>query len=545
MRHLWRVRLLLIALLLAGGLSAVSAQQGGETRFDGYLDSQNPSKSYPVTLEAGQALLIVAEAVDGNLDTLVSVYDLDGNLVAQNDDRANDTLDSALGYIAAESGVHKIVVERYPTYENSGRFSLRIVVGDESVLNELESITRIQLSGPTQIYESPNFRIHYTMAGADAALSLDYVAQVAQAAENAWRAQIDGMGWPLPPNDGVLGGDSRFDIYIKDLLDAGEEILGSTSPDVIVGDNPNTSAHETASASGYLIVENDFSGASTETASELGLMRTTIAHEFNHALQFGFDSADSHDWMYEATATWMETATAGEDQDATRYVANAYQYPELCFGTVNDPIQGSIQYGEWPFFQMMVDVLGADSVVRYWENVAQYDGWQSLEETLAPARFSVPNFVAAYRLKNLARDYSLAPLFDATVWLENTISSAGRWTFTGLGIQEMGANYFRLTLPAGNTYAGLVNDDGALQLFAVGVTADYINVFLLGRGGSFDSTGYDDVYLMVFNPAYDDDMTDCVYLNYDIDVSGSKLPPVQPIFSFPAANFETLTRPTN
>lgn len=544
MRHLWQICLLLAVLLLAGGLSTVSAQQTSETHFDGYLDGLVSSKSYPVSLDAGQALLVVTEATDGSLDTVVSVYDPESNLVARNDDRAENTLDSALGYIAVQSGIYKVIVERYPGYDNSGHFSLRIVVGDASVLDELNAITRIQLSGPVEIYESPNFRIHYTMQGADAALSLDYVEQVAQAAEDAWRAQIDGLGWPVPPGDGVLGGDSRFDIYIKDLLDAGEEALGFAVPDSVVGDNPNTPARETASAGSYLVVENDFGGATSETASELALMRTTIIHEFNHALQFGFDSADSHDWMYEATASWMETATAGKDQDATGYVIDAYQYPELCFGTVNDPNQGSVQYGEWPFFQMMTDVLGEDSVVHYWENVAQYDGWQSLAETLAPAGYSVPDFVALYRLKNLARDYSLAPLFNATVWLENTISSPGRWTFTGLGIQELGANYFRVTLPAGHIYAGLVNDDGALQLFAIGVTADRVVVFPLGRGDSFDSRAFDDVYLMVFNPAYDDDMSDCTYLDYDIDVSSSKLPTAMPAVTFPATYFERLTRPS-
>jgi hypothetical protein len=179
-------------------------------------------------------------------------------------------------------------------------------------------------------------------------------------------------------------------------------------------------------------------------------------------------------------------------------------------------------------------------VVRYWENVALYDGWQSLEETLAPDQIAVPDFVARYRLKNLARDYSLAPLFGATVWLENTVDDVGRWTFTGQGIQELGANYFRLTLPAGNYYAGLVNDGGALQLFAVGVIDGRVDIFPLGRGGDFDRALYDDAYLMVFNPAYDDDMTDCIYLSYDIDIEPSKAPPGLPAFSFPATYFEAL-----
>jgi hypothetical protein len=533
--------LVLCVLLVAAGVTAVSAQQVRETRFDGFLDAQVPSKSYPVSLDAGQVLLVVTEAIDGDLDTVVSVLNPDDALVAQNDDRAENTLDSALGYIAAESGPHTVLIERYSGSDSSGHYRLRIVIGDESILEELNAITRIQLSGPALIYESPNFRVHYTLQGADAAFSMDYVIEVAQAAESAWRAQVDRMGWPVPPGDGLLGGDSRFDIYIKDLLDAGEEALGYAVPDSGVGDNPNTEAIELDASGSYLVVENDFGGATTETATELGLMRTTIEHEFNHALQFGFDAGDSHDWMYEATASWIETVTAGKDQDATGYVVDAFQYPELCFGTVSDPNEGAVQYGEWPFFQMMVDDLGAESVVRYWENVALYDGWESLEQTLAPDQIAVPDFVARYRLKNLARDYGLAPLFGATVWLENTVDDVGRWTFTGEGIQELGANYFRLTLPAGNYYAGLVNDGGALQLYAAGVLDGRVDIFSLGRGGEFDRALYDDAYLMVFNPAYDDDMNDCVYLRYDIDIAPSKTPPGAPAFTFPATYFEALT----
>ena len=537
----WPLRLMLIVLFTVSGLSAAVAQQISETRFDGYLDDQVPNKTYPISLDAGQAVLVVTETIDGDLDTVVSVYGPDGNLVAQNDDRAEDTLDSALGYIAETSGLHKVVIERYEGSNSSGHYRLRIVIGDESVLDELASLTRVQLSGTPQIYKSPNFRIHYTLEGVDAALSEDYVQQVAQAAEDAWAIEVGEMGWPMPPGDGVLGGDSRFDIYIMDLLGAGEEALGYAVPDVVVGDNPNTPAEETYASGSYLVVENDFDGASDELASELGLMRATVMHEMNHVLQFGFDAADAHNWMYEATATWMETAAAGKDQDATGYVIDAYQYPELCFGTIDDPNEGAVQYGEWPFIQMMVDDLGPDSVVRYWDNVAAYEGWASLEQTLAPENVTLPDFVARYRLKNLARDYNLAPLFDATVWLENTITAVGRWTFTGEGIQELGANYFRFSAPAGIYYAGLVNDDGALQLFAAGIVNGQVDAIPLGRGGTFDSANYDDVYLMVFNPAYDDDLTDCIYLSYAIDVETSKNTPALFTFSFPATHYEALT----
>lgn len=528
--------------LLLATFSSVAAQESQETVFTGFLDGSVPEKTYPIALEPGQALLVVSEATSGDLDTVVSIYDSDGRLVVQNDDRSDETLDSAIGYVSEDGGPYKVVIARYPDTNSSGHYTLRIVIGGESVLDELAGLTRVQLSGPMQVYDSPNFRIHYTMQGQDAALSEDYVAFVAEVAEEAWQVEVVQMGWPVPPDDGVLGGDGRFDIYVKDLLGAGEDALGYAVPDVVVGDNPNTPEVETAAAGSYLIVENDFEDESTSDVSPFGLLRTTVAHELNHSLQFGFDSNDLHNWIYEATATWMETVVAGKDQDATGYVSDAFQYPELCFGTVNDPGEGAVQYGEWPFLQLITDDLGPDAVLHYWDNIALADGWASLEQLLAPSGQTVPGFVARYRIKNLARDYNLAPLFDATVWLEKTITGTGRWTFTGEGIQELGANYFRFNPRPGIYYAGLVNDNGSLELWAIGVTASTVSALPLGRGGVVDTSAFDSMYLMVFNPAYDDDMSDCVYQSYDIDVQVSKSPP-SPVLAdqFPATHFEALS----
>ena len=533
--------LIVILLVLVVGSSAVFAQERTESHFDGFLDRDIPSKAYPIPLNAGQAILIVTEATSGDLDTVVSIFDPSGNLVARNDDRNDNSYDSAVGYVAQSTGTFKVEVTRYPDSDTSGHYSLRIVVGDESILDELATLTRIQLSGATQILETPNFRIHYTFEGNDAVLSQEYVEYVGQAAEEAWQTEVVQMGWPIPPNDGVLGGDARFDIYLQDLLGAGEEALGYTVPDVVVGDNPNTPAVETAAAGSFLVLENDFADAQEEgSATPFTLAHTTIAHELNHALQFGFDSADLHNWMYEATATWMETAVAGKDQDATGYVYDAFQYPELCFGTINDPGEGAVQYGEWIFIQMMVDELGPDAVVRYWEQIAALDGWAALEQAIAPSGMDLASFVAKYRLKNLARDYTLAPLFEATVWQEATVDGVGRYTFTGEGIQELGANYFRFAPPPGAYYAGLVNDDGSLELWAIGINGTDVEAISLGRGGVFDTSPYTSAYLMVFNPIYDDDMTDCVYRDYQIDVQQSKSPAAGIVYRFPSIHYETL-----
>jgi len=534
-----RLLLMMIISLLLAALPA-AAQEAVSPRtqtFTGTINAEITSKEYIITLEAGDAVLIVAEAVRGDLDTVVTLYNPDGVVVAQNDDRNPDTFDSALGYIAAVSGDYRVEISRYAQSDTRGNYELEITIGDSSILERLGALTGVQLSGEMLFYDTAHFRIHYTRSGRDRAAD-DFVQAVARAAEEFYRLQIDVMGWAVPPSDGLMGGSPHIDIYLKDILGEGGGALGYASPRLVVGDNPNTREIETNAAASMIVIDNDY--ADTDTTNPLGLMRATLTHELNHVIQFGYDVNDRHGWVYEATAVWIETQTAGKEQDGTRYIADAYQYPELCFGTDSDPGRGRVMYGEWLFIQMLSDDYGMDAVLSLWKHIARLDGFAALEAALAEYGATIPETVARYRLKNLAREYALAPLFNATVWRENVITGIGRWTYTGRGIQELGANYFEVRMDQGAYYAGLVNDGGRMELWVAGVRDGKLDAMRLGRGGFFDTSGYDHVYLMVFDPSYTEDVSRCVYASYQIDVHTAKSGGAISGVRFDALHFEPL-----
>jgi hypothetical protein len=514
--------LLFIVLLVAAALPAAAQDTPSAPRtevYTGTINADVTSKEYIITLEAGDAILIIAEAVRGDLDTVVTLYNPEGAVVAQNDDRNPDTFDSALGYIAVIAGEYRVEISRYAQSDTRGNYELEITIGDPRILDRLGALTGIQLSGEMLIYDTEHFRIHYTRTGSDRVTD-EFVQAVARAAEEFYRIQIAVMGWAVPPSDGFMGGSPQIDIYLKDIIGRGDGALGYTSPRLVVGDNPNTPEIETNAAAALIVMDNDY--ADTDTDNRLGLMRATLTHELNHVIQFGYDVNDRHGWVYEATAVWVETYTAGKEQDGTRYVADAYQYPELCFGTDSDPGMGRVMYGEWPFIQMLVDDYGTEIVLSLWRNIALLDGFEALEATLAAHGATIPGTVARYRLKNLAREYRLAPLFNATVWRENVITGIGRWTYTGRGIQKLGANYYEVRLDEGAYYAGVVNDGGRMELWVAGIRDGKLDAMPLGRGGFFDNTGYDHVYLMVFDPTYTEDVSNCVYTSYEIDVHTAK-----------------------
>lgn len=505
-------------------------QVGAQSQFfQGEITPASPTVQFIIKLEAGQTVLAETEATSPELDTILTLYSPTGEILAQNDDLVSGQIfNSGVAHTAAVSGDYIFEVSSYGG--TTGAFSLTVTFGGEELIRQLEERGRVPLSGPVLIRETPHFVIHYTLQGEDATTE-EYIDAVAEAMEYVWSVEIDQMGWAAPPPDGAAGGDERYDVYIANVLDEG--ILGYASPEAPPGDNPTTAETERYAAPSYLVIDNDFAEDDRPQYTPLELMLTTAVHEFNHSIQFGYDFNDAHDWVYESTATWMETMAAGEAQDATGYVALNFQYPEICFGTKEQ----TFRYGDWLFIQSLADAYGQEAVLELWRNIADYEAFTALDQTVGKYGDTVVSAIARYRVQNLVRDYDLAPLFGETVWQENIITTPGSWTFTGQGIQELSANYFGVTLPAG-VYRATV-DNSTMLMLGVGIRGTVAEAVLLGQDGEFSSQGYDYYYLVVVNSRYDDDVDNCTFDSYSISVQPGTTP-AQVMLTLDATHFEPL-----
>ena len=389
------------------------------------------------------------------------------------------------------------------------------------------------LSGPVEIYDTPNFRIHYTLEGEDAS-DIAFVEAVAQTVEEVYNIQVNQLGWVAPPSDILQGGDGRYDVYLVNILDA----YGYASSSSPLGDNPNTPEIEEFATAGYLILDNDYSGYD----DPIQAMRATTAHEFHHVIQFGYDRDEAFSWYFEATASWMETVTFPAQEEATIYVADALGYPEACFGGQGDADPTGLGiYGAWLFFEFMQTTLGDTAPLELWENIATLDDWEVLEVTLAQYNETIPSFVAQYHVNNLVRDYLFVSDFQSTtVAMEAVIENEGNWTFTGEGIQELASNFFELALTGGVYDVTFASQNGELELYAIGINGDVGEVIPLGSGGTIDTSGYDYTYVMVFNTAYDNDVNECSYADYTFDVSTSNGTPLSATSTVNASEFSPL-----
>ncbi len=111
---------------------------------------------------------------------------------------------------------------------------------------------------------------------------------------------------PLPDEDGV---DERLDVYLADI--GGGGLYGFCAPEQLV---------QGLSASGYCVLDNDYAAAQFPSLTVEDNLRVTAAHEFFHAVQFAYDSAEDP-WLMEGTAAWIEDEIYDQINDNQQFIS--------------------------------------------------------------------------------------------------------------------------------------------------------------------------------------------------------------------------------
>ncbi len=175
---------------------------------------------------------------------------------------------------------------------------------------------------PKSPYCGHDFCVHWVAVGLDAPSLKDgngdgipnYVERVLQVAEHVHRVENEELGWREPKSDGRRGGgNGKTDIY---LAQVGGELFGYAAPD-----QGQTSPRHPLPRRlyGYLVLDNDYSAFEFPHTRPINDLEVTLAHEYNHILQFGYD-AYQDPWFAESTAVWMEDQVYNNINDYLRYV---------------------------------------------------------------------------------------------------------------------------------------------------------------------------------------------------------------------------------
>ena len=216
--------------------------------------------------------------------------------------------------------------------------------------------------------------VHWVPTTSDAPPRRRWVDTTLRVMKGVWRTEVGRLGYRAPLRDGRRGGNGRFDVYLKELGDQG--LYGYCAPERQLEEHPRL-------ASGYCVLDNDFARAQYGRRP-LRTLRVTAAHEFFHAVQFGYDWREDR-WLMEGSATWMEEQYADAVDDNRQYL------PHGQLGTPEQPLDsydpyGFSQYGNWVFYEYLSHRFGPGIVRRIWRQAGHFEGGGARYSTRAVER---------------------------------------------------------------------------------------------------------------------------------------------------------------
>jgi hypothetical protein len=195
-----------------------------------------------------------------------------------------------------------------------------------------------------------HFCVHWVAEGIDAPSLADsngdgvpdYVERVQAVAEHVYSIENGKLGWHTPRSDGRKGGEwGKTDIYLDEI---GGALFGYAVPDR----GQATKAHRLPRhLHGYLVLDNNYDPFEFPGTTPLHDLEVTIAHEYSHILQFGYD-AYQDSWFAESSAVWMEDQAYNGIDDYLRYVrrwVRLYDTPLTAASSIK--VYGSAVWNKW------------------------------------------------------------------------------------------------------------------------------------------------------------------------------------------------------
>jgi len=230
------------------------------------------------------------------------------------------------------------------------------------------TLSRSEADGLDQYLDTPFFRIHYTLTGINAVSSTDndgnslpdYVDLVASVFDSIYSALVQDMDYISPPGDDWVttdnGGNGLYDIYLRNIYPG---YYGYTQSEYFAqgtGDNEHsTEITEYNALTSYMALRNNYSGFPNNASQNI---RVTAAHEFFHAIQFGYDGYEEI-WLLEATAVWMEEVMYDQINDCYQYMPPWFQSPQTSLDAY-----GTHMYGSYIFFRYLEENWNGKASIR-------------------------------------------------------------------------------------------------------------------------------------------------------------------------------------
>jgi len=251
-------------------------------------------------------------------------------------------------------------------------------------------------------------------------------------------------GWYTAINDN--GGNGLYDIYVRN---AGGGVYGYVQSEFYAnnsGNNEHSSGvSEVNAVTSYMVMRHNYNGFPN---TELEAIQVTAAHEFFHAVQFGYDVWEEL-WIMEASAVQMEEMIYDDVNDCYQYMSSWFNSPHQSLN-----LHSRYRwYGSFIFFEYVNSHLSVDAIKTFWEHSIHHNSYygeysvQTLDEAFDDLGssfaemlngMSVANRIMSSSQNAVPYDYEEAASYSSTPSTFSTVSySAGTdETVTSTNLQE-------------------------------------------------------------------------------------------------------------
>ena len=411
---------------------------------------------------------------------------------------------------------------------------------------------RAESEGLDQTHDNGYFRFHYTINGTHAVASADtdgnnvpdYIDQMAGVFAHVTSVQLDSFDYAEPPNDGWLpvtndnGGSDLYDIYVRN-------IAGNTFGYVLseyfannTGDNEHTNVTEVNALTSLMAMRNDYTGFYSPNnqlgaTTELEAIELTAAHEYHHAIQFGYDGYEKA-WLFEATATEMEEQIYDEINDCHTWLPSWFAEPQKSLDHPSDH-----WYGSFIFPQYIFEHFGGYITLRkIWQESVTDDSYygdfshQAISSALsnegssfsdALNKMVIANRVMSSNANAGVFSYEEAEIYPVTgpaTFQTITYSAGTNQSVTSTNLTRFASQYTRVN-SSDPMLINLTNNsgpEGDLNMHAIIAYSNSSWTVYSGSSINVDPTGSSSVYLAVVSQDINANNW-----NYQIDITDGDL----------------------
>lgn len=196
----------------------------------------------------------------------------------------------------------------------------------------------------------------------------DYVDSAAVYFDHVWEIEINEMGFAAPPD---MDGQPKkpYPIYFTKFGFYGQTSF-NTNDDIASIDGYNYPS--------YIEIHSDFFSSSFFT-SGYEAMQVTAAHEFNHAVQLGYNFRSSDIYFMEMTSTWLEDFVYEDVNDYLQYLP---RYLQNLYYKSFTSYDGNSEYAASLYLHMLEHEIGWQAVPDIWQRTRNDEALAVLDQYL-------------------------------------------------------------------------------------------------------------------------------------------------------------------